>query len=84
MALVFLVDDFDAVVFFSVIVDDLARTISRTVVNKNNFEVFVCLVFDGIEAGLKIFFGVIDWDDNRNFAVHVFIIAYGQKLTFSV
>ena len=42
------------------------------------------LTFDGTQASLKIFFGVIDWNNDGNFMIHIFIIAYGQKLTFSV
>ena len=57
-------NDLDAVVFFGIVVDDFAGIISRAVVDKNNFEVLVCLAKDGVQAGFKIFFGVINWDDD--------------------
>lgn len=71
---VFLMDDFDAFVFLSIVIGDFAGTIGRAIIYQNDFEILVSLTYDRVEAILQIFFGIIDWNYDRNFITHIIII----------
>ena len=66
--MIFLMDNFNTLVFFGVMVGDFARIVSGTVVNEDDFETVVGLGEDGIEAGGEVFCGIINWDDDGNFS----------------
>lgn len=67
LAGVFLMDEFNAFVFFGVLFDDLGGIVGGTVIDENDFEALVGLGKDGVEAGGEIFCGVVDRDDDGNF-----------------
>ena len=45
---VFLMDEFDAGIFFSIRFGDLVRIIGRTIIYQNNLEILVSLIDNGI------------------------------------
>lgn len=48
--MIFLVDDFNALVFFGVSVGDFFRVISGAVINQNDFKILVGLVKYGVKT----------------------------------
>ena len=60
-------DNFDTVVFFGVFVGDFAGIISGAVIDKDDFKIAMSLSENGIETSWEIFFGIIDWNNNRDF-----------------
>lgn len=61
---VFLMNDFDARVFFGVVVADFTRIVGRAIIDEDEFEVFVGLVKNGVETGGEVFGGVPDGNDD--------------------
>ena len=63
---ILLMDDVDSwIPFFPGIADGRA-VVGRTVINKDDFKIGVCLVYDGSDAFVQIFLDVIDGNDDAN------------------
>ena len=59
-------DHFDSwIPFFPGIADGRA-VVGRSVVNKDDFKIGVCLVYDGSDAFVKIFLDLINRNNNAN------------------
>lgn len=61
---VFLVDDCNAGILLGVGTDEFAGIVGRTVVDDDDFEVFIGLFYDGLEAGGDVILDVVGGDDN--------------------
>ena len=59
-------DDIDTWIAFLPLVTDGWAVVGRSVVNKDDFEIGVCLVNDRGDAFVQIFLDVIDGNDNAN------------------
>ena len=75
-------DNFDAGILFGVIVCDSTGVVGGAVIFENDFEISGRLGNDRVETGFEVFFGVINRNDDRNFVIHVQIIAHLDKICF--
>lgn len=66
LALVFLRDDRETRVFFSIFLEDLGCGVRGAIIYDQDFEIMVSLGEDGIETFGKVIFGIVGWDDNGN------------------
>ena len=77
--MVCLMDDFDARIFFGVLIGDFVRIVGGAIVDKENFEILMSLSEDGIKTGRKILCYIVDWDNDGYFVgreiIHTVIIA---------
>lgn len=62
-------NDGDAGIFGCVFIGDATRRISGAVVDEDDLEIFISLLFDGIEAGGEVLGGVVDGYDDGDFGV---------------
>ena len=53
-------------IFFLPLVADGGAVVGQAVINKDDFEIGVCLVNDGSDAFVQIFLDLINWNNNAN------------------
>ena len=64
--LVFLPDEFEPIVLLCILLQNVRTAVRRTVVDADDFDVFLRLPSKRVEAFAKVSLGVIDWNDYRN------------------
>lgn len=63
-------DEFDARVFFNIVLGDFGGVVGGTVVYEDDFEILVSLVNDGVETSREVFGGVVNGNYDGNFIFH--------------
>ncbi len=58
--------NFDAGIFFGVLIGNFARIISGAVIDEDDLEVLIGLINNRIETFFKIFGSIVDWNDYGN------------------
>ena len=64
--LVLFIDDADAIILCRMLLHDPKGAIGRPVVEADDFQIAINLLFDTAKALVKVSFGIVNWDDNTD------------------